>query len=829
VGIRARRLSVVVGTLLVAGTATSLMMRAQSAPAALTGPGALPDGSTVLSNGWRVSAAGRHVTVGDLPLNVVTSPDGRYLVVTNNGLEKPSFSVIDVGTWTVKQTVPLAHAWFGLVWHPNGKKLYSAGASQNNVQEFAYANGALTRARTFTLPSQNGDTFAGGVAISGDGGTLYVTRVFSMTVSAIDLASGLVVKTQPLPAEPYTCALSADGRMLFVSLWGGARVEVLDARTLDLIEEIATGEHPNALALSADGKRLFVACGGASSVWVFDTYGFSPIEQISVNLYPDAPPTATPNSLALSPDGQKLLVANADNNAVAVVDVSNASRSFVDGFIPTGAYPTDALFSRDGKQIFVLSGRGLLPAANPDSTGMESRLLGVASVLPTPDRVTLADYTRKVYSLTRYSDATRLSPANGPIGSPIPRTVGGSSPIKHVFYVVRENRTYDQVLGDLPQGNGDPTLVVFGPNVTPNAHALAQGFTLLDNFFVDADVSYNGHAYSMAAYANDFIQKMWQTAYGGRGGPYLNEGGWLLRNSFGDITAPAGGYIWDFCRRANVSVRSYGEFVRNATRTPAGEVTVVATAPGLTDAVSPAFAGFDLSISDGRRVDVWTQEFREYERNGNLPQLSILHLGNDHTNGTTPGALTPRAMMADNDLAIGRLVETISSSVYWKDSAVFIVEDDAQSGPDHVDSHRSVLLVASPFAKRTVADHTLYTTSSVLRTIELILGLPPMSQYDAAAAPLYGAFQSTPNLASYKRVQPLVSLTEKNPPAAYGSAMSLSMDFTDADRTPEVQLNEIIWRSVKGADSPMPPPRRSVFVRPANAAEGDDERDSSDN
>src|SRR5205807_1683322 len=295
------------------------------------------------------------------------------------------------------------------------------------------------------------------------------------------------------------------------------------------------------MVLSADGRRLFVASGSTASVWVYDTASWDSIEQISMSLFPNAPRTATPNSLAISPDGQTLLVANADTNTVAVVDISNSSQSFVQGFIPTGWYPTGAIFSRDGKQIFVLNGKGLTPAANMSNSGLDKRLLGAVSAFPTPDRTALAEYTRKVYTLTPYTDANRLVPRDAPVASPIPRVVGASSPIKHVFYVIRENRTYDQILGDERTGNGDLRMNLFGRDVTPNAHAIAESFVLLDNFYVDAEVSYNGHAFSTAAYANDFVQKMWQTYYGNRGGLYLSEGDGVLRNAFGNITAPADG------------------------------------------------------------------------------------------------------------------------------------------------------------------------------------------------------------------------------------------------------------------------------------------------
>ena len=794
-------------------TAGVLRTRAEWPGASLAVPGALTDGSTLLPNGWRLSPAGKHLKVGDLPLNVLQTPDSRYLIVTSNGLAKPSFAVIDVASWTVKNTMTLDQAWLGLAWSPDGTKLYSAGAAQNNVQEFNYANGVITRARTFALPAVSGESFVGGLAVSPDGKTLYATRVYAQSLSSIDATSGQILQTIALPAEPYTSVVSADGRQLYVSLWGGSRVQVYMLPSLTLMQELSTAEHPSAMVLSRDGGRLFVACANSASVWVFDVFSGEALEQISMSLYPLAPNTSTPNALALSPDGKTLLVANADINAVAVVDVSNGGRSFVNGFIPTGWYPTGAIFSRDGASIFMLSGKGLVSAPKPTDGGSELRLQGAVSMLAAPDRVTLADYTRRVLALTPYTDAGKLSPPDVPVGSPIPRVVGGSSPIKHVFYVIRENRTYDSILGDMRQGNGDPALTLFGAAVTPNAHALSEQFVLLDNFYVDADVSYDGHSFSTAAYATDVIQKTWQTYYGNRGGVYLGEGDGFMRNAFGNLTAPELGYIWDYAWRARVTVRSYGEFVFNQTRTASGDVVTAPSVPGLRNAIAPSFAAFDLEITDNKRVDAWLQEFNRFVTDGNLPQLSILHLGNDHTQGARAGAPTPRAMIADNDLALGRVVEAVSNSVYWKDSAIFVVEDDAQSGPDHVDSHRSVALVASPFAKHGFVDHTFYSTSGVLRTMELILGLPPMSQYDAAAVSMYNAFQPTPNLTAYRRIVPGVPLDEKNPPNTAASAVSRTWDFSDADLTPEEPLNEVIWQSVKGKDSPMPPPKRSVFVR----------------
>jgi hypothetical protein len=310
--------------------------------------------------------------------------------------------------------------------------------------------------------------------------------------------------------------------------------------------------------------------------------------------------------------------------------------------------------------------------------------------------------------------------------------------------------------------------------------------------------------------------------YGGRGGDYLSEGGGPRRNAYGNVTAPQGGYLWDACNRAGVSVRSYGEFVTRDEGIETGPVH--ASVPGLEGKIHPDYPPYDLSIPDNRRVDVWLEEFRKFEKSGGLPGLSILRLPGDHTSGTRPGAPTPRAMIAENDQALGRVVEAISKSRFWKESAIFVVEDDAQNGPDHVDAHRSVVLVASPYARRGAVDSTLYTTAGVLRTMELILGLPPLSQLDAAAAPMYRAFQAKPDLAPYTLRPARFPLDEKNAPNAPGAAASLAMNLDEeADLAPDLELNEILWQSVRGAGSVMPPPVHAAFVRPVAEAEEEDE------
>jgi len=806
-------------------------------------PGAIGGGVTLLPNGWKIAPAGRHLAIGDLPLNMVLSPDGHSLIVTNNGYLKPTLRVVDLDRERVS-VVNEDDAWLGLAWHPDGTRLYSSGAASNSVEELTWTRGRLRSSRKIpvapgtaqiregeTRPPAAAQTFVGGIAVSPDGARLYAVHVYGKMVTAVDLAANRIVNTAPLTAEPYTCVLSPDGATLYVSLWGGARVLIFDAKTLSPKGEVAVGEHPNAMTLAADGKRLFVACANTNAVWVIDLATAKATEQISIALFPQAPPGSTPNALAVSPSGEHLLVANADNNTAAFVDILKPGESRVLGFIPTGWYPTGVLFSSDGSQVFILSGKGLASEANPRGpnpgipaapgqyTG--SMLEGALSILATPDPDTLAKLTKIVYAVTPYSDAVRLTPAAAPGASPIPRRVGDVSAIKHVFYVIRENRTYDQILGDLDHGNGDPTLTLFGENVTPNAHALAREFVTLDNFYVNAEVSYSGHAFSTGAYSNDFVEKIWPTNYGSRGGTYLGEGGGDMRTAFGSIAAPPNGYLWDFCVRAGKSVRSYGEFADLDRVSRKWKANV----PGLDGRVDPDYPGWNLAILDNTRIDAWVKEFDEFVANGQLPALSIIRLPNDHTNGTSAGSPTPRAMIAENDQALGRLVETISKSVYWKDSAIFVLEDDSQNGPDHVDAHRSPGFVISPFVRRGAVDSTLYTTAGMLRTMELILGLPPMTQYDAAATPMYNAFTTTPTTTAFARRDPRIKLDERNQPGAPGAAESALMNFTEEDLAPERELNEVLWQSIHGAGALMPPPVHAAFVRPQVNPAGDDDDD----
>jgi hypothetical protein len=392
---------------------------------------------------------------------------------------------------------------------------------------------------------------------------------------------------------------------------------------------------------------------------------------------------------------------------------------------------------------------------------------------------------------------------------PVPERSGEPSVFKHVLYIIKENRTYDQVFGDMPEGNGDTSLCLFNEAVTPNHHKLVRDYVLMDNFYVNSEVSADGHNWSMAGYATDYIEKTWPTQYGGRGGEYDFEG-----------TEPTGrpkaGFLWSAAARAGVSFRVYGEFID--VPTPDGKPARPRD-PAIGKNFSPAYRGWDLDYSDIDRFKAWEKELTEFEKNGKLPSLCIMHLPNDHTAGTRKGALTPKAYVAQNDYALGLIVERLSKSPYWKETAIFVVEDDAQNGPDHVDAHRSVGLVIGPYTKGRGVDHSLYTTASMLRSIELILGLPPMSQYDAAATPMFSIFSTKPDPTPYAVEKPRHDLGEKNKAGSYGQSMMEKFNLRREDAVPDRAFNEIVWRSIKG--TPMPAPRYSIFSR-ASVVEDDD-------
>lgn len=852
---------------LVATTLLSLTALSQRDRPAPIWPGARPDGSVLLPNQWSLRPAGRQLAMGDFPVSIAVHPGNRYAAVLHSGYGKNEIVVVDLATVQIASRTPVEETFYGLEFSAGGDTLYCSGAASEVVHVFHLNSGQLERVRSIPLRPAKERGVPAGLAVSRNSKSLYVANVWGHRVTAVDLEQSSVAWELPvtltLPAAgsetrvspsadpdtaaatkraealldqtlvtdefPYACRVDDRRQRLYVSLWAQAVVAVIDLRSKRVIARWATGEHPNEMVLSQSGKRLYVANANQNTVTILDTQSGRALETLSASLYPGAPPGSTPNSLALSPDERTLYVANACNNTVAVFDISKRGQSRPIGFIPTGWYPTSVRVTPDGKRLLIANGKGRISTANPQgpSPGRKKPkgtieeyigglFHGTLSVVDLPTRSTLErqlhDYTQEAYRCSPLQADPDLA-VQGAVASPIPMKVGAPSPLKYCIYIVKENRTYDQVLGDMPEGNGDPTLCLFPEKITPNHHQLAREFVLLDNFYVEAEVSADGHEWTMGAYATDFVEKSWPMSYGhNKSGkfPYPSEGRFK-------IAEPASGYLWDRAAQAGISYRSYGEFINNG-KTPKDPAT--SRVPSLRGHFDPWFHGWDLDYPDVKRAARFIEELHRFEREGEMPRLQIIRLPNDHTHGTTVGKLTPIAQVADNDLALGQLVEAVSHSKFWPQTALFVIEDDAQNGADHVDAHRSIAFVASPYTRRGAVDSTMYSTSSMLRTIELILGLRPMSQFDAAAVPMFRSFQSEPNLRPYTALPANVDLEQRNPKTAWGGQQRL--DFSREDAADDLALNEAIWRSVRGASSPMPAPVRAAFVFPHPKDDDDD-------
>ncbi|MBV6438955.1 MAG: hypothetical protein DYG98_24835 [Haliscomenobacteraceae bacterium CHB4] len=784
-------------------------------------PGKQPHNqSMLLPTGWSLTPAGASLPLGDLPLNIAVSPDQKYLAVTNNGQSKHALQLINAKKGRLLHSFEIPIAWLGLAFGDDSKTLYVSGGNSNAILRYGVEKEQLVLRDTLTLGNPWPARISpAGLCVDDRRNLLYVVTKENNNLYVLDTRTKAIVHRDSLGKELYTCALSPDRKLLYITHWGGNELVVWDTEQRKIKTRIAVGDNPNDVIVNKKGTLAYVACADDNSVSVVDLSQNKVVETLVATLYPDAPTGSTSNSVALSPDEKTLYVANADNNCLAVFDVSAPKQSRSLGFIPTGWYPT--CVRTVGKQIFVANGKGFSSFPNPKGPNPARRkvdyqkgneeeqyigglMKGTMSIIAVPDAEKLAEYSRQVYRNSPYTKE-REKWAEGEPGNPIPQKVGDSSPIKYVFYIIKENRTYDQVLGDMPEGNGDTSLCLFPEKITPNHHALAREFVLLDNFYVSAEVSADGHNWSTAAYANDFTEKTWVTSYGGRGGEYVYEG----QNP---ITWPKGGFIWDHCRRAGVSYRTYGEFADD----------YKPNIPSLEGHYCPYFTSWDTSVKDTTRVSQWKRDFDSLVAVNALPQLSTLRLINDHTEGLRKGKPTPFAQMADNDLALGLFVEHLSNSPIWPASAVFVLEDDAQNGADHVDAHRSIAFVISPFAKRKYADHTLYSTNSMLRTMELILGIPPMSQHDAAATPMWRCFTYNADYTPFRAMRSNVNLDDRN--AAVDNDLqrrSEAFDLSREDRVPDLEFNEVLWKIIKGEESEMPAPRRGAFLRYSEEEEGE--------
>jgi len=830
-------------------------------------PGQRPDGSVLLPNQWSLRPVGQQISVGDFPVNIALHPGGKYAAVLHCGYGQHEIAILDLAARAVASRTNVAEAFYGLTFSKDGARLLCSGASEEVIHDFQFDSGKLSDPSTHWLRDVKERGIPCGLAITSSGLQIYVANLWAQSLSRISVvASGtgvtdlsllpegaaapaapvippttddpsitkranqLLETTDPKAPFPYACLLDEKRDRLYVSLWGQAGVAVVDTKTFTVSARWATEEHPNEMVLTKDGKRLYVANANRNTVTVLDTADGRTVETLLAEQTPSAPPGNTPNGLALSPDGTRLFVANANINTVAVFDVATPGKARSLGFIPVGWYPTCVRVSKDGQTLYVANGKGETSRPNPLGPGPGKKnppgvhqyigdlLNGTISIIPLPAgdkfEAQMKAWTAQAYQCL--PETERKLAAAPPDGNPIPRKPGDPSPIKYVVYIMKENRTYDQVLGDMKEGNGDPTLCLFPDSITPNHHALAREFVLLDNLYVDAEVSADGHEWSMGAYATDFVEKHWPLSYGHdkrKKYPYPSEGGF-------PIATPAGGYLWDRAKQAGVTYRSYGEWVANG-KTPADPGR--AKTKALEGHIDPLFHGFDTDYLDQKRADRFLAELARFEGEGEMPRLQIVRIPNDHTSGTSPGKHTPVAQVADNDLALGRVIEGLSKSKFWPQMAVFVIEDDAQNGSDHVDAHRTIAFAMSPYIRHGTVDSTMYSTSSMLRTIELILGLAPMSQFDATAMPMYASFQAAPDLKPYVARPAGVSLEDRNAKTAWGGKASQRMDFSKEDAADDFLLNEVIWRSVRGADSAMPAPRRAAFVFTQKAKKKDDD------
>lgn len=746
-----------------------------------------------LATGVRHDPEGDSIDLGSMPLGMAMAPDRKRLAVVLSGWREQGVQIVDLESRKVTQTIPQDAAFYGVAFAADGKALYVSGGNEDLIYAYSWNNGVATLDKKIVLgekkPDKTGSRYPAGIAASPQGNLLYVAENVADTLAVVDPSSNRVVQRFPTDHYPYAVEVAADGKV-YVSTWGAQTISIFQAQadgTLSYSGRLVVGPRPSALTSSQDGSRLYAALAGSDQIAVVDTR----TKKVLRYLRDDAPGApsegSTPNALALSHDGAKLYVAEADNNAVAVFDVSGQISKQAGalplrptGRIPTDWYPTAVL--EVAKKLVVLTGKGHGSHGNPDGPipgeGLKrplgydlGQLNGSLRICAALSPTTLSQFSR------------RVAEANG---WNLRRAAHRYPPFKHVVYIIKENRTYDQVLGDLKEGDGDPNLVFFGKDVSPNHHALALRFGLFDRFFTNAEVSSQGHIWSTAAYVTDFGEKLIPSAYSDRRGGIDGE----------DVDEPIGGFLWNLAAKKGIWFRDYGEMVTGPEGWPV-------TQRDLRADVSPVYPEFNLKIPDQKRADGWIQELQEFVAKGQMPALEVLHLPSDHTAGGRAEYLSPRAYMADNDLALGRIVEALSHSPFWRDTVMFVLEDDSQSGPDHVDSHRSPFFAISAYSHPGTI-HRFANTTDVVAAIEDILGLGRMSKFDYFSRSLADVFSETSNFAPYTALVPQADRNEMNPSQGAAAQMSEGLDLRAADRIDDALFNRILWLMLK-PDVTAPP------------------------
>lgn len=710
-------------------------------------PGLLTPTKALLPNGAIVSPAGTSIDVGFFPTNIVFSPDRRNAVVLNSGFGQQTLSILNIAQKKVVQTLNIKKCFYGAAWSALGDYFFVAGGNDNTVYRYGFHNDSAWFLSSIKLGKPAPEEFISpvGIAINQEGSQIYAVSRMNNTVFKLNAYDNTIIDSVQLDTPLYGCVLDEKRNLLYVSEWGKRAVAVIDILMMQKKLSIPVGDHPSELLMNRDRSLLFVTNSNENTVSKISLATMQEVERIDVGILPQTYVGSTPNSLALSENENLLFVANADNNALAVVNIAQQEKSIVKGFIPTGWYPTvvrcvDSL-------LIVANGKGLFSKPNPHNENIGELLQGTVSFIPLPNDETLKLYTQTVKENLPFTNKKHF--ADWDSLNPLPKSSSQSSPIRYIFLIVKEGRTYDDILGDLAKTNGDSALAKYGYAITPNHHALANEFTVLDNFYSNGEVSANGLQWLLAGYATDYVEKTWQTLYSRRGGFYDYEQD--------GIAYPFSGYVWDALIQKNIRLRNYGMFLDEEALM---ERKVVPLNKALAPYTSFDYYGINENYFDTSRAAVWEKEFACYVSGDSLPQFQLIRLPNDHTMGVRLGAKTPRAMLADNDIALGSIVEKISQSKYWKESAIFIVESNPYGGADHVDAFRVPAIIVSPYAKRNFIDHTMYSSTSLLRTIELLLNISPLTQHDAGATPLYRSFSALPDTTQFHKRIPNINLLE---------------------------------------------------------------------
>jgi YVTN family beta-propeller protein len=724
-------------------------------------------------------------------------------------------------------------------------------------------------ARQFSVLSADlGRHVAGALAVSVTGHRVVLPLTFENALAIVDTRDGREVgRVKTGGVAPIGAAISTDGRVAWVSHWGGrwprggdptlptglaatadqvvvdvrgiastGTVARVDLETRQVTATVDVGLHPVAMAWDQDRARLYVANANTDTISVLDSGNARVTDTIRLRPFELELKGVAPSALALAPDGRTLYVALGGLNAVAVVDVTTQQMR---GLIPTAWYPNHLALDGTGRKLAIstLLGVGAGFQEQPHRRQVHT-YRGTVNVLDVPDQATLDGYTTAVAENNHIATA-RASLATASTASealPVPRRTGDPSLIEHVVYIIKENRTYDQLFGDLPRGNGDPSLVMFGEDVTPNHRKLATDFVLLDNFYATGGNSGDGHQW--VTQANETGYALWP-GYAGRSYPFDGTDPIAYANT---------GFLWDLALARGRTVRVYGEYAgrlpendprqreRLLDRWKAGddfttEWKITAPLAPLNKVLAPNYPPYTQSIPDVVRAQIFLEDLATWQAGGAMPNLVLLQLPSDHTRGATPDHSTAKAMVADNDLALGQIVEALSRSRFWGKMAIFVVEDDAQNGVDHVDGHRTIALAISPYTRRGHVDSTFYAQQSMVKTIELMLGLPTMSLFDLIATDMRASFTSTPDATPYTAVQPRQSVFEKTPalsamrgPMRRAAEQTMRMRFDVPDAAPTALLNRITWGMVRGWDTPYPGVRQAVFAPLAIDVE-DEERE----